>query len=607
MPEVAQQLPASKNLQLVERKHLHPSPWNRKHISEALLETMAQSMRTRLARGEVANQQPIKVRPHPDAKLRAKGDFEIVYGHRRDRGAELAGATVLLAEIADLTNEQVLEEQGLENSGREDEHQLDEAERYERLMAEPYKWSLEMIEAKFGVKPGVVYARRKLLALVPSVRKLFLADKFNASIALYLARIPNKELQEKAAKEVTEGPHGEPVSARDAQRHIQQHYMLRLADAAFDIADEALVAKAGSCMKCPKRTSNQGELFADVGNADLCTDPICFKGKRDAMWIRHVAAAEANGDKVLSDKEAAHVFPSEHSPDINYGTGYIDYATARCMDDPKQRTYQQLLKHQPPKLVLARDRQGNIRELTDERVVRQALKDAGFVFDKKAAKEPTTTPGKKKSAKDVEAEKKQREQIEKERVAQEARKRAVNGIAGALVAVVEKRKPDRALWLLLAREYLAADALEEPFERRAPGLVVADCAARIEKMKDAELIGLVFEGAITIQLKQYERGETKAVRALCERYKVNLKAIEKEAAKPPEVKQGAPAPAKQEQPIKAPTKKVSAGDPGSDCPTCGSKPGTPCKNYKGKNCAPHGDRHSSTYPVKESKPKKKGK
>jgi hypothetical protein len=31
------------------------------------------------------------------------------------------------------------------------------------------------------------------------------------------------------------------------------------------------------------------------------------------------------------------------------------------------------------------------------------------------------------------------------------------------------------------------------------------------------------------------------------------------------------------------------------CPECGAKPGVKCKNYKGKNCAPHSARNTSAW------------
>jgi hypothetical protein len=60
--------------------------------------------------------------------------------------------------------------------------------------------------------------------------------------------------------------------------------MLQLKSAPFDIKDAELVAKAGACGPCPKRTGNQADLFGDVKSADVCTDPKCFDDKRQAHY-----------------------------------------------------------------------------------------------------------------------------------------------------------------------------------------------------------------------------------------------------------------------------------------------------------------------------------
>ena len=73
----------------------------------------------------------------------------------------------------------------------------------------------------------------------------------------------------------------EPVTAREASKLLRDRFTLRLADAPFDRADADLVPGAGSCKDCPKRSGNQGELFADVPSVDVCTDPTCFGAEEE--------------------------------------------------------------------------------------------------------------------------------------------------------------------------------------------------------------------------------------------------------------------------------------------------------------------------------------
>jgi hypothetical protein len=45
----------------------------------------------------------------------------------------------------------------------------------------------------------------------------------------------------------------------------------------------ALLAKAGTCGACPKRTGNQVDLFGDV---KVCTYPVCFVAKGQAHYAQ---------------------------------------------------------------------------------------------------------------------------------------------------------------------------------------------------------------------------------------------------------------------------------------------------------------------------------
>lgn len=95
------------------------------------------------------------------------------------------------------------------------------------------------------------------------------------------------------------------MSYRRAVEHLQQRYMLDLTQAPFAIADAKLLAAAGSCAKCPKRTGNQPVVFADIKSADVCTDPDCYGEKRAAHHARVIVEANKKGIPVLEGDEAA--------------------------------------------------------------------------------------------------------------------------------------------------------------------------------------------------------------------------------------------------------------------------------------------------------------
>jgi ParB/RepB/Spo0J family partition protein len=165
--------------------------------------------------------------------------FEIVAGERRWLSAKAAGLPTIPTVVRSLTDTEVLTVQLVENLKREELHPLEEAEGYEELMR--HGLTIEALMQKVGKKASsraYVYGRLKLCALSPASREAFYDGKLTASTALLIARVPGAKLQAEALAEITAPRFGnEPLSAREAATHIQERYMLRLADAPFDRKD----------------------------------------------------------------------------------------------------------------------------------------------------------------------------------------------------------------------------------------------------------------------------------------------------------------------------------------------------------------------------------
>jgi hypothetical protein len=173
----------------------------------------------------------------------------------------------------------------------------------------------------------------KLLELCTEARTALRTGTIDASRALLLARIPDHKLQIKALKDIlTGGGYGygngnqaDPMSARRAAAHIQEHYMCKLDNAKFDIKCIDLVPAAGSCNTCAKRTGHDPDLFSDVKSADVCTDATCFRQKEQAHGNTLVEQARARGQTVINGKEALEIM----------GTGYqAKFKGYRRLDDP---------------------------------------------------------------------------------------------------------------------------------------------------------------------------------------------------------------------------------------------------------------------------------
>lgn len=481
--------------------------------------------------------QPVLLRPTPS------GDFELVFGSRRFRAAMHAGLTEILASVRDMTDAEVLETQIVENAKREDITILEEAEAYERLRSQ-FGHPVEDIAAKIGQSIAYVYARLKLCALVPEARAALATGKLTPSTALLVARVP-ATLQPEAVAELTpwierrgRGPGGvvesdaddgesDPIGAREAFRIISDRFMLRLDEAPFDRADGELVAKAGPCTTCPKRTGNQPEIVADVKARDMCTDPGCFAEKKDAHWVRLKSKAEATGQRVLSEKETKKLFPYGG---IASGSGYVDLGSKFYGANGKAKTYREVLGDAAPTPILARDGDGDVHELILQKAFDAALKESGVKIK----------PGVDLSRKRTETSPSEKKRRAEALLKREATKRAL----GAVATAAAKAAPSKSFWLVLAAAFLRGswhDTIVDVVARR--GLVIEKRAedaleTKLNTMSEGELRALILElaitrGVFTITSDAFSPAEQAKhpFRAACDLFKIDAKKFEAEVRK----------------------------------------------------------------------------
>lgn len=446
---------------------IQPSPSNPRKTFKGI-EELAEDLRQR------GILQPLRVRP--------KGQgYELVFGERRWRAAKLAKLEAVPAIVEPLGDQEALELMLVELAQTENVHPVEEAEAY-RELHEKHKLSIEEIAAKVGKSKATVYARMKLCSLPEAARKAALAGELPASHALLIARIPDAKLQAAATKEIlTGGRDKEALSYREAVDLVQRDYMLRLDEAPFDRADATLVAAAGACTVCPKRTGNQKELFADVKSADVCTDPKCYQGKVEALWQIKKKEAEKAGQKVIEGKAADKLFYANGS--MTYGAELQPLDGEVWVGDRQKKIAQLVGKDVKP--VLARDPTGAIRELVPKSVVEKATREAS----PKAARPERSGP-----SPEVEMRRKL-----------ELRRRVVALAMGKIIAAVKGKSPAK-LWRHVLEDVLEGggyhDAAESAAKRRglevkrgASGTVdyEAALAKAAEKYDDSQVVGLVFE------------------------------------------------------------------------------------------------------------------
>jgi ParB/RepB/Spo0J family partition protein len=271
--------------------------------------------------------QPILVRPLPAARvadtsgMEPRPVYEVIAGERRWRACQIAGLARMPMLVRELSDDAVLEMQLVENIEREDLDPMEEAEGFELLRGK-LGYSVEQIAERIGRGKGAsyVYKTLKLCALTPASREAMYDGTLGRSTGLLVARYQPEQQAEvvEFIKGLARG--SEPAPFRDVQPQLARHFHLVLEDAPWDLNDGLLVAIAGACSACPKRSGNQGDIFGDAGAADSCTDAICFDSKRLAHVEGVKAQAAKDGFKLLDDDECrrAKYYPG------NYIIGYTD-------------------------------------------------------------------------------------------------------------------------------------------------------------------------------------------------------------------------------------------------------------------------------------------
>jgi len=312
----------------------------RKYFDPEMMTELAESIKT------YGVMQPILVRPDGDK-------FELVAGERRFRASQEAKAETIPTISRDLTDQEAFELRLIENLQRQDLSEIEEARGY-KVMLDKFKYKAEELAGKIHKSRAYIYGRLKLVSLCKKGQKALEKGEISASTGLLIARIPDDKQQESALKKILQKDwRGHAMTYREAKDHIEEHYMVRLKGSGFDRKDAKLVPKAGPCTTCPKRTGNQQDLYPGI-STDVCTDPECFRSKKEANQLIVIQKAKAQGKEVLTGKEAKkHVEYGQ----LKHNSPLVPLEKSNYQDS-KYRTYQQLLGKECPPITLIQTEKG---------------------------------------------------------------------------------------------------------------------------------------------------------------------------------------------------------------------------------------------------------
>ncbi|HEX7596758.1 MAG TPA: ParB/RepB/Spo0J family partition protein, partial [Polyangia bacterium] len=184
----AQSKPGS-SLRTVDIENVYPSGKQpRKRFDDARLNELAESIRSQ---GII---QPLVVRVRP------AGGFELIAGERRWRAAQRAGLHQVPVIIREAAEAQAFEMALVENLQREDLNPIEEAEGYQRLVAE-FGYTQESLAARVGKERSTVANALRLLKLPPPVRVMVVEARLSMGHARALLGLEDDAAIERLARQ----------------------------------------------------------------------------------------------------------------------------------------------------------------------------------------------------------------------------------------------------------------------------------------------------------------------------------------------------------------------------------------------------------------------
>lgn len=305
---------------------------------------------------------PLKVRPSPHRR----GRFEVMGGVRRYRasGRDYAGLLVLPCLVMEVNDAEAIEIQALDNLHRTDLHPIDLALCCRALIDTGH--DADQIARRLSVSRADVARWLRLCQLSPAARKAFVAGAFTERDALALVGIGTSPARQ---ADVLAALNAGAIQAADLVDYCRREFTAPLVNLPWRLDDEQLVAKAGACAACPKRSDVQRDLFGADLRGIHCLDAPCFKAKMEASW----KLALARPGVVQADAQPGDLFiPDDPIPVVAKASGFVD-ADGKC-DRVTGRTWREVVFSadvlpdgtEGPTVYLARDMTGRPRYLLNE-------------------------------------------------------------------------------------------------------------------------------------------------------------------------------------------------------------------------------------------------
>jgi ParB family transcriptional regulator, chromosome partitioning protein len=185
----AQPAPRGDGLHISAIEDVHPARHQpRKTFDDERLEELAESIRIQ---GII---QPLIVRRRP------AGGYELIAGERRWRAAQRAGLHEVPVVVREVAEERAFEMALVENLQRADLNPIEEAEGYQRLMAE-FGYTQETLAGRVGKDRSTVANALRLLKLPPAVRDMVIGGRLSMGHARGLLGLESDTAIERLARQ----------------------------------------------------------------------------------------------------------------------------------------------------------------------------------------------------------------------------------------------------------------------------------------------------------------------------------------------------------------------------------------------------------------------
>ena len=193
-------------LAVVAIEEVHPARHQpRKAFDDERLDELAESIRTQ---GII---QPLVVR------RREAGGFELIAGERRWRAAQRAGLHEVPVVVRDVAEQQAFELALVENLQRADLNPIEEAEGYQRLMAE-FGYTQENLAGRVGKDRSTVANALRLLKLPPTVREMVIGGRLSMGHARALLGLESDTAIERLARQTV----ARELSVRQVETQVRK-------------------------------------------------------------------------------------------------------------------------------------------------------------------------------------------------------------------------------------------------------------------------------------------------------------------------------------------------------------------------------------------------